>query len=204
MRNSKKGLADGMVGGGIPAAGRTDLNETDRGLAGEVAERSGTEPRRCYACLTCSGGCPFYRAMDYGPHGIMRRVNMGLREEVLASNTIWLCVGCHTCSSVCPMAIDVAAVMDVLRVMALEQGTPVAEPDVLEFHREVLRSIEKYGRTHKLEIMLRLKLHSGSWLQDADLGLKMLAKRKLDLRPSRVRAVHELEKIFKPAWRRSS
>ena len=49
--------------------------------------------------------------------------------------------------------------------------------------------MEKYGRAHKLGIMLGYKRQTGHWLKDLDLGLKMLAKRKLDLIPSRVRDV---------------
>lgn len=174
----------------------------ETGLAAEVAARSKTNPQSCMSCLSCSGGCPFYRAMDLGPHRVMRYINYGLRQELMASNTIWLCVGCHTCSTVCPMAIDVAAVMDTLRQMALEEGAPVAQPDILAFHREVLETIEKYGRTHKLEIMLRFKARSGHWFQDFDLGLKMLAKRKLDLRPSKIKDPEEIKRLFSRSWRR--
>jgi len=178
------------------------LDGESLGLARRVEELAGTELMRCYQCRTCSGGCPFYSAMDYGPHGVMRLLQLGQREEVLTCNTIWLCVGCQTCSAACPMAIDIAAVMDVLRQMALELAMPVPESRVLVFHREVLKAIERYGRTHKLQVMLRYKISRGDWLSDMDLGLKMLAKRKLHLLPSRIRQPRELERLFEPPWRR--
>lgn len=164
-------------------------------FADEVEARSRTRFRRCLFCLCCSGGCPFYDSMDFGPHGILRRVILGLKEEVLTSNTIWRCVGCHTCSAICPMAIDIAHLMDVLRNMALEQGT-VADPAIVGFHREVLDSIERHGRTHKLEIMLRYKARTGTWFQDVGLGLRMLARRKLDLTPSRIKDRAGLRDLF--------
>jgi hypothetical protein len=34
-----------------------------------------------------------------------------------------------------------------------------------------------------------------------DVGLKMLAKRKLDLRPSRVKNLEEIARLFRPFWR---
>jgi heterodisulfide reductase subunit C len=123
-------------------------------------------------------------------------VQLGLRKEALECSTIWVCVACNTCSIQCPMAIDIAAVMDALRSMAVKDGIRIAEPDILNFHREVINSIERYGRTHKLEIMMRYKIRSRNWFQDMDIGLKMMAKRKLDLRPSRVRAIGELAGIF--------
>jgi len=56
----------------------------------QVKEASGTEINRCYQCLTCSLGCPSAFAMDYLPHQIVRMVQMGLREQVLTSSTIWV------------------------------------------------------------------------------------------------------------------
>ena len=178
------------------------LDPASLSLAERVSRASHTELRGCYLCRTCSGGCPFFKAMDYGPHGVMRLLQLGLREELLACNTIWLCVGCHTCSACCPMAIDIAAVMDSLRQMALQEGAAVAEPGVLAFHREVLRAIESYGRTHKLEIMLRFKAAQKEWLKDFDVGLKMLAKRKLHLLPSKINRPREIKRLFNKPWRR--
>ena len=99
------------------------------------------------------------------------------------------------------MAIDIPAVMDVLRQLALEEGVYVPEPAILQFHKEVLRSIEKHGRTHKLEIMLHYKLKVGPWFEDVDLGFKMLSKRKLDLRPSKIDKPEVLQKLFLQPWR---
>ena len=85
--------------------------------------------------------------------------------------------------------------------MALAEGVDTPEPDVLSFHREVLSSIERYGRTHKLEIMFRYKLRKFDLLSDINVGMRMLAKRKLDLRPSRVKAIEEISQLFKCYWR---
>jgi len=65
-----------------------------------------------------------------------------------------------------------------------------------EVRQSMLKSIERYGRTHKLEIMLRYKLQKRDWFSDLDVGLKMLAKRKLDLTPSRVRQVNQVKGLF--------
>jgi heterodisulfide reductase subunit C len=96
----------------------------------------------------------------------------------------------------CPQAIDIAAMMDAVREIAIQSGVTIAEPDILNFHKEVINSIERYGRTHKLEIMLRYKIRTLDLFSDMDLGLKMLAKRKLDLRPSTVKDHKEIDAIF--------
>jgi heterodisulfide reductase subunit C len=162
----------------------------------EVQTLAGTNLHACLQCKSCAAGCPFSEFMDYRPNGVIRLTQLGLKQDVLACSTIWLCVGCHTCSIQCPMAIDIAAVMDVLRQKALAENAAVVEPDILNFHREVLNSIKRYGRTHKLEIMLRYKLQKRDWFSDLDVGLKMLAKRKLDLTPSRVRHVNDVKGLF--------
>lgn len=166
-------------------------------FAAEVNRRSGTDLNACFHCRCCAGGCPFFEAMDYAPHGVIRLVQLGLKQEALECSTIWLCVGCHTCSLMCPMAVDMAAIMDALRQIAIEKGI-CAEPDILNFHKEVLNSVEHYGRTHKLEIMLRYKIYKRDWLSDMNLGIKMLLKRKLDLTPSRVKDIGEVKKLFAP------
>ncbi|MDI6855051.1 MAG: 4Fe-4S dicluster domain-containing protein [Deltaproteobacteria bacterium] len=174
-----------------------------RPLIEEVKERSGAEISRCYQCRACGNGCPFVTAMDYTPNQVVRLLQFGMREEVLKCKTIWVCVGCHTCSSQCPMGIDIAAMMDALRLMAVEEGVAIGKPNIIDFHEEVLKSLEKNGRAHKLSIMLGYKRQTGGWFKDVDVGLKMLAKRKLELFPSRVKAVGEITDLFKCYWRES-
>ena len=167
----------------IPAGDPLFLKDLDLNFSREIKRLSGTDFYTCLQCRSCSGGCPFSEFMDYMPNGVMRLVQLGLKAETLACNTIWICVGCHTCSIQCPMAIDIAAVMDALRERALAEQVDILEPDILNFHREVLNSIERYGRTHKIEIMLRYKLKTRDLISDWAVGMKMLAKRKLDLTP---------------------
>jgi heterodisulfide reductase subunit C len=162
-----------------------------------LVERFGVNYNRCFHCQCCGSGCPFIKAMDFAPNAVIRLIQLGFLDEALASRTIWVCVACNTCAMQCPMAIDIPAIMDGLRELALSRKVEVAEPDVLKFHQSVLENIETYGRTHKLDIMLRYKLKTRSWLQDWQVGLRMLAKRKLDLMPSRVKALESVRRLFR-------
>ena len=165
-------------------------------LISKVVERSGTDIRRCFHCQSCGGGCPVSQAMAYRPNGVIRLLQLGRVREALQSSDIWFCIGCNTCSMACPQAIDIAAFMDVMRQMAIEEGVALAEPDILAFHREVVGSINRYGRTHKLEIMMRYKIGQLDLFSDIDVGLKMLAKRKLDLLPSKISDQRAIKRIF--------
>ncbi|MCX7608923.1 MAG: 4Fe-4S dicluster domain-containing protein, partial [Anaerolineales bacterium] len=65
--------------------------------------------------------------MEYGPDRILRMVQLGERERLLKSRDIWLCAACETCGTRCPNDIDIAKVMDALRMEALRSGvTPVS------------------------------------------------------------------------------
>ena len=168
-----------------------DLHHLSKKIMG-----SGVNVNLCLHCRSCSGGCPFTEAMDLLPNHVLRLVQLNMEDEALQCSTIWVCVACNTCSIQCPMGIDIPAMMDALRHLALEKKQPIAEPDVLSFHQEVLKSIEKYGRTHKVEIMLRFKLKTRNYFKDLQAGMRLLARRKLDLRPSKVKNAAEIKNIF--------
>jgi heterodisulfide reductase subunit C len=175
---------------------KTRTPEANGHFAGMVEEMSRSNLNRCWHCLCCSGGCPFVQDMDVHPNQVIRMVQLGMKHQVLSCSTIWLCVGCNTCSMECPNAVDMAAVMDALRRIAIQKKAAIAEPAVLSFHQKVIDSISRYGRTHKLEIMMRFKLSEKDFFSDMDLGLKMLSKRKLDLMPSKVKDRQQVQDLF--------
>ena len=173
-----------------------NLNQTDSSFVSEVIRRSAVDINKCWHCQSCASGCPFVQAMDYPPNRVIRMVQLGLRKEALESSGIWICVGCNTCSIQCPNCIDIPAVNDTLRQMAMEEGVVIAEPNILNFHQAVLKSIQRHGRTHKLEVMIRYKLKKHDWLTDLTVGIKMFAKHKLELLPSKSKKIEEVRRLF--------
>ncbi len=174
-----------------------EINETSSNFVKQVEELSHANLNRCWHCLACSGGCPFAEDMDYLPNAVIRMIQFGLKEKVLKSSTIWLCVGCNTCSMECPNSVDMAAIMDALRQMAVSEHAEIAEPGILSFHNSVIHSIFRHGRTHKLEIMMKYKISEKDLFSDINLGLKLLAKKKLDLLPSKVKDKKGIKSLFK-------
>jgi heterodisulfide reductase subunit C len=184
-----------------------DMNKSDLKFAKTIGEIAETDLNTCLTCMSCSGGCPMYSYMDYGPHGIMRLAVLGLRNEALTSSTIWRCVGCHGCSAVCPMAIDIAGVMDYLREECLKEGVPSGDRPLLDFHRAFLWSVRRHGISNKVELMGHhklLTLGSGpkAWFQDAILGTRMILNGKLHLIPSRImrKGISQVRKIVVGKW----
>jgi ferredoxin len=88
----------------------------------EVEELSGENINSCYQCGKCTAGCPVALEMDYTPRQIIRMVQLGMKEEVLKCSTIWLCASCVTCTARCPREVDLAKIMDALRILARREG----------------------------------------------------------------------------------
>lgn len=93
----------------------------------EVEELSGQKVLKCYQCGKCSSGCPMIEAMDLLPNQIIRLLQLGQKEEVLKSKTIWICASCFTCEARCPKGIDLSKLMEALRVLLLRKGKDFIE-----------------------------------------------------------------------------
>jgi len=90
----------------------------------EVAAQPGGENiKLCFACGTCTAGCPVAGVDDeFNPRKIIRQVLLGMRKEVLSSPVIWRCVQCYSCSAKCPQNVKFRDVMKALREMAVKEG----------------------------------------------------------------------------------
>ncbi|HJW97995.1 MAG TPA: 4Fe-4S dicluster domain-containing protein [Candidatus Bathyarchaeia archaeon] len=83
----------------------------------------GEKLMRCFQCGTCTSDCPVARFSDtYRPRQIIRMAQLGLKDRVLDSETLWLCAACFTCTDRCPQDVEVASVIRVLRNLAAEEG----------------------------------------------------------------------------------
>ncbi len=88
-----------------------------------VAEQVGGEGLlRCLKCGACSGGCPVGSVIDYRPRKIMGKVLLGLEEQVLSSDDIWLCAACFTCEERCIQEVNFTDIVTILRNMAVQEG----------------------------------------------------------------------------------
>jgi len=65
--------------------------------------------------------------MKYGPDRILRLIQFGQVERLLASRDAWLCLGCEMCGAHCPNDIDIGEVMIALKEMSGELGYRVED-----------------------------------------------------------------------------
>jgi len=61
----------------------------------------------CLTCGACASGCPATGLEDMDPRKFLRLVAMGLDQQAIHSNWVWMCTMCQRCIYVCPMKIDI-------------------------------------------------------------------------------------------------
>lgn len=87
----------------------------------KIEELSGQKLLVCYQCGKCSAGCPAVSEMDILPNQVIRFAQLGLKEELLESKSIWVCASCYTCNVRCPKGIKIAEVMEAVRQVLLRK-----------------------------------------------------------------------------------
>jgi heterodisulfide reductase subunit C len=137
--------------------------------------------------------------MDYLPSQIMRLVHLGAEAEALGSRAIWLCASCEACTTRCPMEIDIAGVMDALRIMAVERQAALPGARARQFNRTFLGSVRRHGRVYEMGMMAAYKLRTFDLFSDVGKVPKMLTKGKLSLLPRRSGNVKEVREVFRRA-----
>ena len=160
----------------------------------------------CYQCERCTNSCPVSAYMDVKPHQVIRYVQLGWREDLLQSSTIWVCLSCEMCTTYCPNEVSVAETILHLRSMAARSTVPPKEKQLAVFHQTFLEELQRLGRVNEVWLMaalnrkpgiLKEKLKSGELKKELELGLTLWRKGKLNLLPRRSKAIKEIQEIYK-------
>ena len=102
--------------------------------------------------------------MDLTPRRVMHLVREGFRDEVLSSQTIWLCSSCYSCTVECPRGIQITDVMYALKREAIEQGVYPKRFPIPVLAEQFQRMVKESGRTSETRLAMRLFLRT-SWLE---------------------------------------
>ena len=138
----------------------------------------------CIQCGTCSGSCPNEFAMDLTPRRLWRLVLMGQEEEIFSSRTFCLCSACYYCTLRCPRGLPLTEAMYMLKQVAARRRLKAYKPSEA-FYSSFLESVRRHGRVRESEFMT---LYFSAMknpllpLRYASLGLKLMAKGKVDLK----------------------
>ena len=92
------------------------IDEKSFKFSDAVVMAGGIDVSYCYQCGKCASGCPVSYAMDLTPSQLIHAIQLGLTDLVFSSKTMWLCASCQTCSTRCPQDVDVAEVLDTVKI----------------------------------------------------------------------------------------
>jgi heterodisulfide reductase subunit C len=154
--------------------------------------------KACIQCGTCSASCPTSWAMDYKPREIMGFFRAGKLDQILRSNTVWLCASCYSCVVRCPSGVKLSDIMYVLRAVGIKHGVFPKGEKYPALARTFAKMVDKYGRNAESEMLARFYLGSNPLgaARQLPLGLKMLLRGRLPLLPKRIRGQQDIKKMM--------
>ncbi|MCK5148973.1 4Fe-4S dicluster domain-containing protein [bacterium] len=129
------------------------LEKLDQRFKDEIASQPGSENfMRCFTCGTCTASCPVAEVHEeYDPRKIIRMAILGMREEVLSSDILWMCSRCYTCAALCPQDVKFTDVVSILRDMAVKEGhIPPERPDQAKILDNKIQDLRCKIIEHKL------------------------------------------------------
>ena len=176
---------------------RTIKYDADRvqGFGKEIMGVTGCDQlTSCIQCGTCSGTCPLTIYMDFSPRQVMALVRADFKNEVLRSNTIWLCASCYSCTVECPRQIRITDIMYALKQRAIKDHVYPRNMPIPILAQEFAKMILSKGRITETLLVMRLFLRANwravlsSWRQ----GLGLIRTGRFVLRPERIERQAEL------------
>ncbi len=94
-------------------------DKINSGFTSKVQRLADQNLMACYQCGKCSAGCPMAAYMDIPPNQMIRLAQLGMEDELLDSEAIWLCVSCMTCNMRCPKGVRIAELIESMRQIKL-------------------------------------------------------------------------------------
>ena len=189
-----------------PAKIRKLIGERGDYFLNRFQGETGENISACYQCERCTNACPVSAYMDIKPHQVIRHIQLGWREELMRSSTIWVCLSCEMCTTYCPNEVGVAEAINHLRNMAAHSSIPPKEKHLAVFHQTFLEELKRFGRVNEFWLMnaynlkphiLKEKIRSGQFAKELLLGLTLWKKGRLHLLPRRSKAIGEIRDVYR-------
>ena len=100
------------------------LNDSNRDpdFTAEFIDAGIETVKHCFQCGTCSGSCPSGRRTPYKVRQIVRKCLLGLKEEVITDDALWMCTTCYTCQERCLRSVKIVDIIKKARNIAAHAG----------------------------------------------------------------------------------
>jgi quinone-modifying oxidoreductase subunit QmoC len=153
-------------------------------VEGNVEE--GDWVKMCMQCGVCSGSCPLGDAWDHPPQELFMMIRAGKREEVLTSESMWMCTSCYNCIVRCPRGLPITHIMHGLASYANRLGLAPKNNPTRRFAKIFWDNIATTGRVNESKLSIRLYFMDGfaegikrAWAMQK-IGLGMLMTKRLN------------------------
>lgn len=94
----------------------------DKEFSEKIKAAGGESLEYCFQCGTCTGSCPSGRRTPYRVRQIIRKANVGLKDEIISDPTLWMCTTCYACQERCPRKVRIVDVVKLARNEAAKAG----------------------------------------------------------------------------------
>ena len=152
----------------------------------EANVEEGEWVKMCMQCGVCAGSCPLGNAWEHPPQEIFMMIRAGKREEVLTSESMWMCTSCYNCIVRCPRELPITHIMHGLANYANRLGIAPKENPTRRFAGIFWDNIARTGRVNELRLSLSLYFMDGfgegvkKALAMQKVGLGLLKTKRLD------------------------
>jgi quinone-modifying oxidoreductase, subunit QmoC len=129
----------------------------------EVEDRveEGHWVKMCMQCGVCAGSCPFGPHWEHSPQKIFMMIRAGKREEVLKSDSMWMCTSCYNCMARCPRKLPITHIMHGLANYSYRLGlSPKGQPNQV-IAKIFWDNAVKNGRVNELTFSLAMYFRDG-------------------------------------------
>lgn len=170
----------------------------------EISSMPGGEKiNLCIQCGTCSASCPNANKMDYTPREIIAMARAGMREEVLSSNSMWLCLSCYMCTVRCPRGIVPTYIMHALEHLAMRHNLSTPRTHTPVLYKLFSDTVYNVGMIPRFGCMSRFYLNVNPFgaLKAVPVALGMLRHGRLQLKAKTLKpqAKRQLQTILDKA-----
>lgn len=116
-----------------------DVVTPDPEFTAMLIEKGAKTLNLCFQCGTCTGSCASGRFTAFRTRKVVRRAQLGLKDQILDSDDLWMCTTCYTCMERCPRGVEIPDIIFLLRNLAVQAGH-MAKP-----HKKVAGFLIKSG-----------------------------------------------------------
>ena len=152
----------------------------------EANVEEGEWVKMCMQCGVCSGSCPLGKFWDHPPQEIFMMIRAGKRNEVLESESMWMCTSCYNCIVRCPRELPITHIMHGLANYAKRLGLVPENQPTAKFAQKFWDNLMKKGRVNELKLGMALYFMNGfgegvkTAMKNQKLGMNMMKTKRMN------------------------